>query len=141
MFHALQNELGVLMQSTAKGQASPYIRGLTGQQVLILVDGVRLNNSIFRSGPNQYFNTIDPGMVDHIEVVRGQGSVLWGSDAIGGVINIVTRGPDVDYGSCCGQYGITEFHEFYNTSDSSSYSRMNVEGWIGQGGVFTGGSY
>ena len=98
MFQALQNEVGVLIQSTAAGQASPFVRGLTGQQVLILIDGIRLNNSITRRGPNQYFNTIDPGMVDHIEVERGQGSVLWGSDAIGGVINVVTRGAD----RCCG---------------------------------------
>ncbi|NIP87065.1 MAG: TonB-dependent receptor plug domain-containing protein, partial [Planctomycetales bacterium] len=109
MFQALQNEVGVLIQSTAAGQASPFIRGLTGQQILILVDGIRLNNSIFRRGPNQYFNTIDPGMVDHIEILRGQGSVLWGSDAIGGVINIVTRSPDREYADCCGDFFGEEF--------------------------------
>ena len=137
MFHALQNEMGVLMQSTAAGQASPFIRGLTGQQVLILVDGIRLNNSITRRGPNQYFNTIDPGMVDHIEVLRGQGSVLWGSDAIGGAINIVTRGADIQKGEYLGG----EFTQYFNTANSSPYSRMNVEGWVGNTGIFTGGSY
>lgn len=141
MFHALQNEVGVLMQSTAAGQASPFIRGLTGQQVLILVDGIRLNNSITRRGPNQYFNTIDPGMVDHIEVLRGQGSVLWGSDAIGGAINIVTRGPDTHYGMCHGDYSSGEFTQYYNTSNSSPYGRMNVEGWVGNVGMFAGGSF
>ncbi len=141
MFRALQNEVGVMMQRTAAGQASPFVRGLTGQQVLILVDGIRLNNSFFRRGPNQYFNTIDPGMIERIEVVRGQGSVLWGSDAIGGVINLVTRGPDTHYGRYHSDYFGTEFHETFSTSDSSSYSRMNVEGWLGQGGVFGGGSY
>jgi len=137
MFQALQNEVGVLMQSTAAGQASPFIRGLTGQQVLILVDGIRLNNSITRRGPNQYFNTIDPGMVDHIEVLRGQGSVLWGSDAIGGAINIVTRGADMRYGNYAGG----DFTQFYNTANSSPYSRLNAEGWDGNMGVFVGGSY
>lgn len=137
MFHALQNEVGVLMQRTAAGQSSPFVRGLTGQQVLILVDGIRLNNSFFRRGPNQYFNTIDPGMIEQIEVVRGQGSVLWGSDAIGGVINVVTRGPNSQYGDYAGG----EFHEVFNTSDTSSYSRLNVEGWMGPAGVFGGGSY
>lgn len=141
MFHALQNEVGVLLQSTAAGQASPFIRGLTGQQVLILVDGIRLNNSVFRRGPNQYFNTIDPGMVDHIEVLRGQGSVLWGSDAIGGTINVVTRGADASRGMCCGDYFTREFTQYYNTSNSSPYSRLNVEGWIGPAGVAAGGSF
>ena len=91
MFRALQFDTGVLIQQTGKGQASPFIRGLTGQQVLILVDGIRMNNSILRAGPNQYFNTIDPGQVERIEVMRNGGSTLYGSDAIGGVINIVTR--------------------------------------------------
>ncbi len=141
MFHALQNEVGVMMQSTAAGQASPFVRGLTGQQVLLLVDGVRLNNSIFRSGPNQYFNTIDPGMVDHIEVLRGSGGVLWGSDAIGGVINVVSRSADAAHGSCCGDYFGKGFTQVYNTASSSSYSRMNVEGWVGRVGVFAGGGY
>ncbi|MFV2066618.1 MAG: TonB-dependent receptor plug domain-containing protein, partial [Pirellulales bacterium] len=141
MFHALQNEVGVLMQSTAAGQASPFVRGLTGQQVLILVDGIRLNNSITRRGPNQYFNTIDPGMVDHIEVLRGQGSVLWGSDAIGGAINVVTRGPDTEWGMTSGKYSGGEFTQYYNTANSSPYSRLNVEGWVGNAGVFAGGSF
>jgi len=141
MFHALQNEVGVLLQSTAAGQASPFMRGLTGQQVLILIDGIRLNNSIFRRGPNQYFNTIDPGMVDHIEVLRGQGSVLWGSDAIGGAINVVTRSADLCCGLRPGGYATREFTQYYNTSNSSPYSRMNVEGWVGSTGLFGGASF
>lgn len=141
MFHALQNEVGVLMQSTAAGQASPFVRGLTGQQVLILIDGIRLNNSIFRRGPNQYFNTIDPGMIDQIEVLRGQGSVLWGSDAIGGAINVVTRGPDVHQGMFHDDYSGAGFTQYYNTSNSSPYSRLSVEGWAGNTGVFSGGSF
>ena len=141
MFHALQNEVGVLIQSTAAGQASPFVRGLTGQQVLILIDGIRLNNSITRRGPNQYFNTIDPGMVDHIEVIRGQGSVLWGSDAIGGAINVVTRGADMHQGLIGDGYARREFVQYYNTANSSPYSRLNVEGWVGSKGVFGGASF
>lgn len=141
MFQALQNEVGVLMQATAAGQSSPFIRGLTGQQVLILIDGIRLNNSVTRQGPNQYFNTIDPGMVDHIEVLRGQGSVLWGSDAIGGAINVVSRGPDIHYGMFCDNYAGGEFTQYYNTSNSAPYSRLNVEGWVGQTGAFAGASF
>ncbi|MBT6848654.1 MAG: Plug domain-containing protein, partial [Planctomycetaceae bacterium] len=78
MYQAIEREAGVLMQRTQRGAASPFIRGLTGQQVVILVDGIRMNNTTFRLGPNQYFNTIDPGMVDHIEVIRGPQTVLYG---------------------------------------------------------------
>jgi hemoglobin/transferrin/lactoferrin receptor protein len=137
MFQALQNEVGVLVQQTARGQASPFLRGLTGQQVLILIDGVRVNNAIFRAGPNQYFNLIDPGQVDHIEVLRGAQSTLWGSDAIGGVINIVTRRAARDQGD----YRGGQFREIYSTADSGSYSRLSAEGWRGCGGFFGGASY
>ncbi len=137
MFRALQGEVGVLMQQTARGQSAPFLRGLTGQQALILVDGVRVNNSVFRSGPNQYFNLIDPGQVERIEVLRGAQSTLWGADAIGGVINVVTRSAS----SGVGNYGGGEFREVYNTADSGSYTRMSLESWHGGGGFFGGGSY
>ncbi|MEK6238016.1 MAG: TonB-dependent receptor, partial [Planctomycetales bacterium] len=79
-------------------------------------------------------------MVDHIEVLRGQGSVLWGSDAIGGAINVVTRGADPTRRFHGGYRGL-EFHEYYNTADSSSYSRLNVEGWADRIGYWGGGAY
>ena len=87
----LRGVVGVYIQKTNLGGGSPFLRGLTGKQVLILVDGVRVNNSFFRSGPHQYLNTLDPETIERIEVLRGPGSVLYGSDALGGVINIVTR--------------------------------------------------
>jgi outer membrane receptor protein involved in Fe transport len=137
MFQALEREVGVLMQRTARGQASPFLRGLTGQQVLILVDGIRLNNSTFRAGANQYFNTIDPGQVERIEVLRGPQSTLWGSDAIGGAINVVTRSASPYEGD----YRGGSFTEYFSTADTGSYSRGNVEGWITNSGVFAGASY
>ena len=138
MVEALEREVGVMVQRTGRGQASPFIRGLTGPQTLILVDGIRMNNSTFRFGPNQYFALVDPGMIERIEVVRGPQSVLWGSDAIGGVINVVTRGADMDY--CCYQSG--EFIERFGTADSGTYSRVSVEGTRrGSWGLFGGGSY
>ena len=82
---------GVWMQETNLGGGAPFVRGLTGNQVLILVDGVRLNDSTTRFGPNQILNTVDPAIVESIEVLRGPSSVLYGSDAIGGVILIHTR--------------------------------------------------
>lgn len=84
---------GVFVQKTAHGQGSPYIRGFTGYRNLALIDGIRLNNSTFRDGPNQYWNTIDPYSVRSLELVKGQGSVLHGSDAIGGTVNALTSRP------------------------------------------------
>jgi len=84
---------GVFLQKTNHGGGSPFVRGLTGQQNLILIDGIRLNNSITRSGPNQYLSTVDPFTVNRIEVLKSGGSVEYGSDAIGGVINLLTNEP------------------------------------------------
>jgi iron complex outermembrane receptor protein/hemoglobin/transferrin/lactoferrin receptor protein len=83
---ALRYESGVFVQQTAHGQGSAFIRGLTGQQTLLLFDGIRVNNSTYRQGPNQYFFTIDSRTIDTIEVLRGGGSTRYGSDALGGVI-------------------------------------------------------
>lgn len=83
---ALRYTAGVSVQQTAHAQGSPYVRGVTGQQVLLMFDGVRLNNGLYRQGPNQYFFTVDASSVDHIDVERGSASVRYGSDAIGGVI-------------------------------------------------------
>lgn len=77
---------GVAVQQTAHAQASPYVRGLTGQRVVHVFDGVRLNTAIYRQGPNQYFFTIDEASVSRLEVLRGSASVVYGSDALGGVI-------------------------------------------------------
>ena len=59
---------------------------------MLLIDGIRLNNAVFREGPNQYWSTVDPLTIDRLEVVRGPSSVLYGSDAIGGTVNVLTRG-------------------------------------------------
>lgn len=90
---ALFESEGVFLQKTNHGGGAPILRGLYGQHVLLLVDGVRLNNGTVRSGPNQYLNTVDPFLVEQLEVVRGPGSVLYGSDALGGVVNVRTFWP------------------------------------------------
>ena len=82
---------GVFIQKTNHGGGSPFIRGLTGNQSLIMIDGIRLNNATFRYGPNQYLNTIDIFTVDKIDILKGIGAVEYGSDAMGGVINIKTK--------------------------------------------------
>ncbi|MBK7939406.1 MAG: TonB-dependent receptor [Lewinellaceae bacterium] len=82
---------GVWVQKTNHGGGSPFIRGLTGNQTLLLIDGIRLSNATFRYGPNQYFNTIDIFGLQRVEVLRGSGSVQYGSDALGGAIQAFSR--------------------------------------------------
>ena len=87
----LADDPTVLVQKTGHGQGSPFIRGFTGFRTLLLIDGIRLNNSVFRDGPNQYWNTVDAQTIERLEVVRGPSSVLYGSDAVGGTVNAITR--------------------------------------------------
>jgi hemoglobin/transferrin/lactoferrin receptor protein len=86
---------GAMVQKTGHGQGSPFLRGFTGFQNLFLIDGIRLNNAIFRSGPNQYWNTVDPLSLNKLEVVMGPSSALFGSDGIGGTVNAITKDPSM----------------------------------------------
>lgn len=92
---ALTEVPGVLVQKTGYAQSSPFIRGFTGFRTLLLIDGIRLNNAVFREGPNQYFSTIDQYTVDRLEIIKGPSSSLYGSDAIGGTVNVITRNPEM----------------------------------------------
>ncbi len=87
---ALLSLPGVMVQRTNRGAATPILRGLVGPENLLLLDGVRLNTSIYRTGPNQYAALVDPLALQSVEVVLGPGSVLYGTDAMGGTINHLT---------------------------------------------------
>ncbi len=87
---ALRGIPSVMVQKTSTGQGSPFMRGFTGFRTLTMIEGIRLNNSVFRDGPNQYMNTIDPFSVERYELVLGPASTLYGSDAIGGALNVIT---------------------------------------------------
>lgn len=129
---ALRYTPGVLVQKTAYGQGSPYIRGFTGRQNLFLIDGVRFNNSTFRGGPVQYWNTIDPFSLDHFELIRSQGSVLYGSDAAGGTLNAFTKSADFESESA-GQvfsHG-SGYYEYRSNGRGSHIGRLEAETGIG----------
>ena len=84
----------VHVQKTAPGHGSPYIRGLTGNRTLAVIDGIRYNNATYRDGPNEYFSHIDSFTLGQIEVLYGPASSLYGSDAAGGTISVRTRSSD-----------------------------------------------
>ena len=95
---ALADNVGVFLQQTTPGQGAAIIRGLRGSSILHLVDGMRLNNAIFRSAPTQYFALVPTSAVERVEVLRGTPASLYGSDAVGGVVQVVTRVPRFDTG-------------------------------------------
>ena len=82
---------GISVQKTAHGQGSPKFRGQTGFQTLLLVDGIRINDSTWRSGNVEYWNHVDPYSFDRFEVLLGPAAALWGSDAVAGVGQAFTR--------------------------------------------------
>lgn len=93
----LQSTGKVYVQKSQLGGGSPMIRGFATNRLLLTVDGVRMNNAIFRSGNTQNIISIDPLAINETEVILGPGSVIYGSDAIGGVMNFYTLKPVFSY--------------------------------------------
>lgn len=90
----LQQSGNVMVQKSQQGGGSPIIRGMEANKVLMVVDGVRLNNAIYRGGHLQNIITLDNSIMDRIEIAYGPGSVVYGSDALGGVMHFYTRNPE-----------------------------------------------
>lgn len=90
---ALENSGEVFVQRSQMGGGSPILRGFEANSILLVVDGVRMNNAISRSGHLQAAITVDPAMLDRAEVIYGAGSLLYGSDALGGVIHFRSKEP------------------------------------------------
>lgn len=128
---------GAGVQKTAQGQGTVFLRGLTGFRNLMLLDGLRLNNSIMRDGPNEYLALIDPYALERLEVVDGPGSVLYGSDAIGGSINLLTRRPQ--RGDEPGWSRRLAWR--YDSADQSHTVRAETSAWSGPFAIRAGATW
>ncbi len=117
----LREEAGVYIQQTTPGQGIPIIRGLKGSENIHLIDGMRLNTAFFRNSPNQYLALVDPFMTEQIEIIRGPASVLYGGDALGGVLNVITYSPDFS-GSQWQKQG--ELFFSYDSADEKTLSHL-----------------
>jgi hemoglobin/transferrin/lactoferrin receptor protein len=84
---------GVFIQKSQMGGGSPMIRGFSANRVLLVVDGIRMNNAIYRSGNLQNVISLDANSIESTEIIFGPGSVIYGSDALGGVMSFTTVKP------------------------------------------------
>jgi len=126
---ALRETPGVQLQRTSYGQTSPFMRGFTGYHTLMMVDGIRLNNSVLRSGPNEYWGLVDALSLDRVEVILGPASVLYGSDAVGGSVNAIPRRRR-EYGEGWGADLRTYLR--FSSAENSITGRTEVSGNMGQ---------
>ncbi len=132
----LKDMPGISVQKTAHGQGSPKFRGQTGFHTLLLVDGIRINDSTWRSGNVEYWNHLDIYSFDRFEVMRGPASVLWGSDAVAGVGQAITRETDFD------AEAVRAGSLFrYSSAEDSFVSRVETSGHSGDFGWHVGTTY
>ncbi len=89
----LINTGNVFVQKSQQGGSSPVIRGFEASRVLLVVDGIRMNNAIYRAGHLQNVITVDQNMLERVEVLYGPASTIYGSDALGGVVHMRTKAP------------------------------------------------
>lgn len=130
---------GVLVQRTNLGGGSFVIRGRNGNQNLIMIDGIPINDAGWRFGNVQYLNYIDPGVIDRVEVIRGPASTLYGSGALGGALNIMTKNRGNFVQDRLGWDGMIT-HNF-STAVQGNYGRVEMGGQLQNFGVYAGGSY
>lgn len=91
----LINSGNVFVQKSQQGGSSPVVRGFEASRVLLVVDGIRMNNAIYRAGHLQNVITVDQNMLERVEVLYGPASTLYGSDALGGVVHMRTKMPSL----------------------------------------------
>ena len=135
----LQNSGQVLVQKSQGGGGSPMMRGFEANKLLMVIDGVRLNNAIYRSGHLQNSITIDPSILSKTEVIFGPSSVLYGSDALGGVIHFHTANPK--FADSTKWATATNFSTFFNSNDKSTSNNLNFSVGQKKWGLLTSVSY
>lgn len=114
----LMNTGDVFVQKSQQGGSSPVIRGFEASRILLVVDGVRMNNAIYRSGHLQNAITVDQNMLGSVEILQGPSSTLFGSDALGGAIHMVTKQPLLSD---------TKGKKLFTANAMSRYSSANAE--------------
>ncbi|MCD4679967.1 MAG: TonB-dependent receptor, partial [Bacteroidales bacterium] len=129
----------VFIQKSQLGGGSPMIRGFSTSSVLLVIDGVRMNNAIYRSGNIQNVISIDGNNVENVEIVFGPGSVIYGSDALGGVMDFHTKNVKLAYIDKT-NFSINAFTR-YSSSNQEKTAHFNVNFGKKKWGTYTGITY
>jgi len=122
----LQNSGKIFVQKSQMGGGSPMIRGFATNRLLLSVDGVRMNNAIFRGGNVQNVISIDPYTIKNTEVIFGPGSVIYGSDAIGGVMNFYTNKPMLSQNDSLLVHGNANYRFASANTENTVHTDINV---------------
>lgn len=133
----LEYKSGVFVQKSQMGGGSPMIRGFSANRLLLVVDGIKMNNAIYRNGNLHNIISLDAGSIESTEVIFGPGSVIYGSDALGGVISYQTLKPKlsssdtiVQKGNVFGRFATASyentFHGDYNFGTSKLAGLMSI---------------
>ncbi|MDO9261850.1 MAG: TonB-dependent receptor [Flavobacteriaceae bacterium] len=128
---------GIRVQKTQLGGGSPVIRGMEANRVLLVVDGVRMNNAIYRTGHLQNSITISPTVLERTEIIYGPSSVIYGSDALGGVINYFTKTPEINKEK---KVNLTYLSR-YSTANDEKTNHVDLELSLNKWASFTAISY
>jgi hemoglobin/transferrin/lactoferrin receptor protein len=128
---------GIKLQKSQFGGGSPVLRGMESNRVLLVVDGVRMNNAIYRKGHLQNAISIAPNQLDRTEVVFGPSSVIYGSDALGGVIHYYTKTPKLADKTVVNTDFFTRFSTVNNEVTSNVSVALSFKKWAS----FTSVSY
>lgn len=113
---AFAGETGVAEQKTSAGMGGVFVRGLTGKNVALYRDGFRATTSVQRGGVSTFFNLAEAARLDRIEVIRGPSASEYGSDAVGGTVNLVSQAPAL---AVRGAETHGESSSFYRSADNS----------------------
>lgn len=120
---------GLRVQKSQGGGGSPVIRGFEANRVLLVMDNVRMNNAIYRSGHLQSAITVDPSSLERTEVIFGPSSVIYGSDALGGIVHFYTRTPKIDYNKTFTGNSSTRFSSANNEFTQSFGGEFSFKKW------------
>jgi len=122
----LRDHAGIFVQKSQMGGGSPVIRGFEANRVLLVLDGVRMNNAIYRNGHLQNAITVDASILERAEVIYGPGSLIYGSDALGGVVHYRTRDPKLYFGSADNGY-VSEVNVFTRHATANTEKTIHAD--------------